>query len=238
MKATKNVGESIKAPNAGWRFAGDVPKSFDDHVAKSVPLYALGHDLVVGLSDFFLSDASVCYELGCSTGALTKKIADHNKEKGIEAIGIDVEADMIKFARLSCKDSTVSFIQEDIVDVELQKCDMVVAYYTLQFVKPKFRQLVIDRIYQALNWGGAFLMFEKVRACDARFQDIMSTLYVDYKLEQGYNAEQIVAKTRSLKGVLEPFSTQGNTDLLRRAGFVDLMTVMKYVCFEGYLAIK
>jgi tRNA (cmo5U34)-methyltransferase len=41
-----------------------------------------------------------------------------------------------------------------------------------------------------------------------------------------------------LKGVLEPFSTQGNTDLLRRAGFVDLMTVMKYVCFEGYLAIK
>jgi len=149
-----------------------------------------------------------------------------------------VEADMIKFARLNCKDSTVSFIQEDIVDVELQKCDMVVAYYTLQFVKPKFRQLVIDRIYQALNWGGAFLMFEKVRACDARFQDIMSTLYVDYKLEQGYNAEQIVAKTRSLKGVLEPFSTQGNTDLLRRAGFVDLMTVMKYVCFEGYLAIK
>ena len=45
-------------------------------------------------------------------------------------------------------------------------------------------------------------------------------------------------KTRSLKGILEPFSTQGNLDLLSRAGFVDVMTVQKYLCFEGFLAIK
>jgi tRNA (cmo5U34)-methyltransferase len=38
--------------------------------------------------------------------------------------------------------------------------------------------------------------------------------------------------------VLEPFSTQGNLDMLKRAGFVDVMTIMKYVCFEGFLAIK
>jgi tRNA (cmo5U34)-methyltransferase len=37
---------------------------------------------------------------------------------------------------------------------------------------------------------------------------------------------------------MEPFSTQGNTDMLRRAGFVDIVTVHKYVCFEGFLAIK
>ncbi|MEK7298654.1 MAG: methyltransferase, partial [Candidatus Margulisiibacteriota bacterium] len=41
-----------------------------------------------------------------------------------------------------------------------------------------------------------------------------------------------------LKGVLEPFSTQGNLDLLKRAGFVDVTSVMKYICFEGFLAIK
>jgi tRNA (cmo5U34)-methyltransferase len=38
--------------------------------------------------------------------------------------------------------------------------------------------------------------------------------------------------------VLEPFSTQGNLDLLSRAGFKDVMTLIKYVCFEGFLAIK
>jgi hypothetical protein len=44
--------------------------------------------------------------------------------------------------------------------------------------------------------------------------------------------------TSSLKGVLEPFSTDANYGLLRRAGFVDVMTIMKYLCFEGFLAIK
>ena len=45
-------------------------------------------------------------------------------------------------------------------------------------------------------------------------------------------------KSRSLKGVMEPFSTQGNLDMLKRAGFQDVMTIQKYVCFEGFLAIK
>ena len=47
-----------------------------------------------------------------------------------------------------------------------------------------------------------------------------------------------MAKTRSLKGVMEPFSTQGNIDLLKRSGFKDINTIQKYICFEGFLAIK
>mgnify|MGYP000692191902 CR=1 FL=1 len=81
-------------------------------------------------------------------------------------------------------------------------------------------------------------MFEKVRGPDARFQDILNDLYTDFKLEQGYSSEEIIGKSRSLKGVLEPFSSQGNLDLLSRSGFVDIMTIFKYFCFEGILAIK
>ena len=81
-------------------------------------------------------------------------------------------------------------------------------------------------------------MFEKVRGADARFQDILCALYNDYKIREGYSADEIIAKSRSLKGVLEPFSTQGNLDMLKRAGFVDINTVQKYLCFEGFLAIK
>ena len=83
-----------------------------------------------------------------------------------------------------------------------------------------------------------FILFEKVRANDARFQDIFTTLYTDYKLSQGFTPEEILSKSRSLKGVLEPFSEQGNIDLLKRAGFVDITIVFKYICFEGFLAIK
>jgi tRNA (cmo5U34)-methyltransferase len=38
--------------------------------------------------------------------------------------------------------------------------------------------------------------------------------------------------------VQEPFSTQGYVDLFTRAGFADTMSVIKWVCFEGFLGIK
>ena len=81
-------------------------------------------------------------------------------------------------------------------------------------------------------------MIEKVRGPDARFQDIFNQTYMEYKLSKGYTPDQILNKSRSLKSVLEPFSTKGNLDLLKRAGFKDIVTVFKYSCFEGYLAIK
>ena len=41
-----------------------------------------------------------------------------------------------------------------------------------------------------------------------------AALYNEYKLNNGYTPTQIFNKTRSLKGILEPFSTKGNCELL------------------------
>lgn len=234
-----NVGQNIAASNSSWSFSGKVSDTFEEHVAKSVPLYKQGHELVLGLSDFFMHNQSIGYEIGCSTGILSQAIARRNAHKNIAFVGLDIVPDMVQYAQDHYGDvEGVDFECVDILDKELEKCDLIVSYYTIQFIQPRVRQLVIDKIYNALNWGGAFLFFEKVRAPDARFQDISTALYTDYKLDQGYSPEEIVAKSKSLKGVLEPFSTQGNLDLLTRAGFSDITTVMKYVCFEGFLAIK
>lgn len=234
-----SVGDEITARNANWSFGGSVAKTFDSHVSKSVPYYAAGHDLTAKVADYFLYDGSLAYELGCSTGELTHKLALRNADKDVRFIGIDCEAGMIEAACAKCTDlPKVDFIHADLRDVELEKADLIVAYYTMQFIRPTFRQAVFDRVYEALNWGGAFVLFEKVRAPDARFQDMSSALYNDYKLEQGYSEAEIVHKTRSLKGVLEPFSTQGNLDMLARAGFEDTTSIFKFICFEGFLAIK
>ena len=233
-----HVGENISVANASWSFGGDVPKTFEEHVSRSVPLYNEGHDLVCRVSDFFIKDDSIAYELGCSTGLLSKRIARHCESKSAHFIGIDVEDSMIRYASDHNNAKNVEFICDDIVDYTYEKSDFIIAYYTVQFIRPSRRQILIDKVYECLNWGGALLLFEKVRAKDARFQDMMTALYTDFKIEQGYGSEEIIGKTRSLKGVLEPFSTQGNLDMLKRAGFVDIMSVMKYVSFEGFLAIK
>jgi tRNA (cmo5U34)-methyltransferase len=209
-------------------------------VQRSVPGYERGHDLIERFSDFFVKDDSICYDLGCSTGELLRRLATrHDHRPGARWIGVDVERDMVEVARerLAGIDN-VTVELSDITRHGFLPTDLVVSYYCLQFIAPKHRQTVVDKIYAALEWGGAFLWFEKVRANDARFQDMVTSLYQDFKTDQGFDAEQILTKTRSLRGVLEPFSSCANLDLLTRAGFVDVIPVFRDLCFEGLLAVK
>lgn len=234
------VGQEIETNRADWTFEGDVASTFVEHVRKSVPLYDVGHDLVCRISDYFCHPDSVCYEIGVSTGQLLRKLAEYHEHKpDIRWVGIDTVEPMIEEARDHCSDvDNIELEVADAVTYDYEPADMIVSYYCAQFIKPRVRQDLFNRIYERLNWGGALILFEKVRAPDARFQDMMVALYNDYKQEQGFSSDEILNKTSSLKGVLEPFSTQGNLGLMRRAGFTDIMTVMKYICFEGFIAIK
>jgi tRNA (cmo5U34)-methyltransferase len=233
------VDTNINQHNAGWSF-DNISEDFDSHVRKSIPLYETGHTLVSHYSDFFLKADSLAYDIGCSTGQMLRTLAARHPHKTkLRLVGIDVVKDMVeKASRLAASDSRLSFLHANALDLELEPADMVVANYTIQFLPPRVRQDMIDRIYRTLNWGGALFLFEKVRAPDGRFQDYANQVYIEFKLEQGFSEAEIVQKTRSIKGVMEPFSSQGNIDLLKRAGFVDVMTIQKYVCFEGFLAIK
>ncbi len=233
-----NVGNSIKAKRSDWSFEGDVFKNFDEHVKKSVPLYDEGHNLIVNLSDYFIRNNSLVYDIGSSTGSFFEKLAKKNDKK-IRMVGIEPSLNMFKFSSDRFKkNKAVTFINDDALNVKFEKSDMVILYYTLQFIPPKNRAILLARIYESLNWGGALFLFEKVRASDARFQDILSNAYIEYKLESGFSSDEIFNKQRSLKGILEPFSSQGNIDNLARSGFKDIITISKYIQFEGFMAIK
>jgi tRNA (cmo5U34)-methyltransferase len=239
-QALLSTGDGITSTRAGWSFGGDTPNKFAAHIAKSVPHYEMGHKLIEQISDYFIKKDSLAYDIGCSTGTLVNRLAARHPS-GSRWIGLDVEEDMICHAReqhLCSGGGNIEYLVGDACDIDYQPCDLIVAYYTVQFISPRRRQELIDRLFKALNWGGALLMFEKVRASDARFQDIASSLYIDFKLDNGYTPKEILEKSSSIKGVLEPFSTNGNIDMLHRAGFVDVMSVFKHICFEGFLAIK
>jgi tRNA (cmo5U34)-methyltransferase len=234
------MGDGIHKNRADWDFSGEVAENFVPHIKRSVPYYEDGHDLVCYLSDFFCLKNSTCYELGCSTGELIRKLARYNAHKPqIRWVGIDVEEKMVQKAKEHCKDMAgVEIVHDDIVNFNFEAADMVISYYCVQFVPECYRQELFNKIYQSLNWGGCFILFEKVRAPDARFQDMMTMLYRDYKLRQGFTSDEIFNKDQGLKSKLKPFSTEGNLGLLKRAGFTDIMTVMKHVCFEGFIAVK
>lgn len=234
----KATGDEINADLGMWNFGEGVEDKFDSHVRKSVPGYDLSHQLVALLSDPFIKKNSKIIDLGCSTGTLNRILYDRHKLKDPEVIGIDNQKNMLKKASESSQDYPIKFFNEDLVTYKMPKgIDLITSFYTLQFISTAVRQDLVNSIYNSLNWGGGFFLFEKVRAPDARFQDYINHAFLNYKLNN-FSAEEVVGKANSLIGVLEPFSTQGNIDMLKRAGFQDICTISKFLCFEGFLAIK
>lgn len=223
-----------------WSFAPpQVAADFDFHIENSVPLYHHGHDLIIALSDFFLVSGSVCYDLGCATACLTAKLATHHANLGITVKAVDVEPHMIAPANKRCRGlSNVELVTADITELSLEEADLIVSYYTLQFIQPKLRQGIVAKIYQALNPGSAFLLFEKIVAQDAYLQEMATLINSNFKLDRGFKASEIIAKANSLRGVMKTVTAAAHQHMLATAGFSRVFPIMKYMCFEGYLAIK
>jgi len=234
------TGDNINKKNSNWSFKGNVCKNFDAHINKSVPLYSETHELFLKLSDFFLQKESKIVDIGCSTGTFLSNLYDRHKQndKRLKFVGVDNTKEMSRFCKKRYRNKKILFINKEVENYKFEKCCIISSFYTIQFISPKKRQFLINKIFDGLNWGGAFFFIEKVRGSDARFQDILNQIYTEYKLSKGYTPGEIINKSRSLKGILEPFSTKGNIDLLKRAGFKDIISIFKYACFEGFLAIK
>lgn len=229
----------MKLKTGAWSFGGKIPNKFERHIAKSVPLYLEGHQTIVRLSDYFLKEGSICYDIGCSTGNLLKKINKHTNKKNIKFFGVEKEKNMYNFARSQTKnEKKIKLINKDFNSITTKKSDLIISYYTFQFVNPSMRQNMLRKIFKTLNWGGAFIMFEKIRGNDARFDNILNSLYIDFKEDNKLSTQDILLKSKSLRGVLEPFSDFGNLGLMKRAGFRDIQPILQYLCFKGYLCIK
>ena len=232
-----SVGSGIHSKNARWSFGGQTAKYFQGHVEKSVPFYKDCHNLIAEFSEFFIKENSYCLDVGCSTGSLIRLLSKRHSRR-VRWHGLEPEKEMMKIFKQT-KPGNATLIPKRLENAKLtNKYDFIIAFCTMQFIRPSIRQQCYSKIYKKLNWGGGFILFEKVRAPDARFQDIVSQIYTEFKINQGFTKEQIVNKTKALKGVLEPFSTAGNLGLIKRAGFVDVTLIFKWLCFEGYLCIK
>ena len=155
------VDRNIKSKNASWNFGNKVANKFQGHVENSVPFYSEGHEIILKLSDFFISKDSIIYDLGCSTGLLAKKIVLQHSEKKFKIYALDSEKEMIKFAKKNNKNNKINYLNKDIINYKFIKTDLFISYYTIQFIKPKYRQKLFNKIFKSLNWGGALIIFEK-----------------------------------------------------------------------------
>ncbi len=237
-KSSVNCASFSIDPPEKWHFDQNIPDTFESHIEKSVPFFSTCHELVVNLGHYFIFKDAQVVELGTSTGHLAHQLAVQYQAQNAQVLGIDISEKMIEFAQNSYPHPNLTFVHDDITTRDFPATDLFVSFYTLQFIHPQFRAPLVAKIYQQLHLGGGFILFEKTRAKDARFQDINTDLYTDFKLKNNFSIDEVHQKKKQLVGVLEPFTNDENMALLEGAGFSKIMPIFQYLCFQGYLAIK
>ncbi len=222
-------------------FNEQVAEVFDDMVHRSIPLYETVIDAIARILDRHDSQHLTVYDLGCSTGTTLLELSKKLQHRQLRLIGIDNAGFMLEKARkkaaMFCKTDHLNFREDDISSCPLIDADAILCNYTLQFIRPPVRRMLVERFYHALPPGGLLIVCEKVLAPDV-FHRSFIDIYHDFKREQGYSELEIAAKREALENVLVPFTVDENISLFQEAGFSQVDIFCKWFNFASFVALK
>ena len=225
---------SVKA----FKFDAEVTRVFDDMISRSVPGYELLLRMIALYADIFVCDNTNVYDLGCSTGMVSRVISQQTTSRKCTIVAVDNSPSMIESCRQTHNDCAVEWLCEDIEKVAIKDASMVVLNLTLQFIEPQKRQALLHKIHDGMQSGGVLVLSEKVVYEDAQTQQNMTELYQAFKKLQGYSDLEIAQKRSALEKVLIPDSPQQHRQRLEAAGFTEVYETFHCLNFISYLAIK
>ncbi len=223
-----------------FSFSAEVAMVFDDMLNRSVPYYLDVLKLVVDISQEFLKENSLIFDIGCSTGSTMIELSKKTNYK-IECCGIDTSMYMIEKARSKAQAfgiENMKFLCQDVFDVDMKKADLIISNYTLQFIRPLLREKLIKKIYNSLNDGQIFIFSEKVISENKLLNKIYIDKYYEFKKTQGYSEYEISQKREALENVLVPYSVEENLKMIKDSGFKSCDIIFKWYNFATFIAIK
>lgn len=229
--------------NAGdFRFDERVVRVFPDMIRRSVPGYGLALNLLGLLARRYVQANSSVYDLGCSLGAATLAMRQVVSAPGVRFIAADSSAEMIARCRerLGPEDgqAPVECVHEDVCRLNLANASMTVLNYTLQFIEPEQRLLLISRIAAGTRPGGVLMVSEKICFEDPVEQELQTQLHHDFKRAQGYSELEIARKRNALERVLTPDTDAAHRERLLAAGWRTTVRCFQAFNFVTYLAIR
>ena len=226
-------------PEGQWEFDAGVTEVFDDMLERSIPQFNTMRKLVFEMGQHFLSeDDAFVLDLGCSRGG---SLADFvHAFPHVYCVGVEVSEPMHKAADARFADNPKVVIVNEDLRVSFPNCpnNLTLAVLTLQFIPIEYRARIMQKIYDWLLPGGAFILVEKLLLESALVDDLMVKSYYGLKSAQGYTEAQIERKRLSLEGVLVPMTENGNVSMLRAAGFRQVDCFWRWMQFAAWVAVK
>lgn len=231
-----------------FEFNDSVASVFDDMIERSVPGYRSIVLQTGMLAGKFSVPGTACYDLGSSLGAATismrHQIERHHQQQAhsIPIIALDNSEAMLSrmHERISNEDSPVPVTTElaNIADYNYREHSVAVLNFTLQFIPLQSRSTIIQSLANNMVSGGALILSEKVKFEDTQQQQLLTTMYENFKRSNGYSELEISQKRDALENVLIPESLATHKERLLDSGFTSVEVWFQCFTFASLVAIR
>jgi len=222
-----------------FEFDEAVASVFDDMLSRSVPFYDEVRKLVISLILAEQKEDMKVLDLGSSTAKFLLDL--HSKMSvNMQLKGLDNSQAMLDRAQQKSQafGANITLEMADMLTYEYSEEDVIVANYTLQFIRPMQRLELMKKLFEGLNDEGMFIFSEKVVFEDKVLDKQMIDIYYEYKKEQGYSEYEIAQKREALENVLIPFTIKENIKMCKDAGFTKIETVFQWANFVTFVVKK
>jgi tRNA (cmo5U34)-methyltransferase len=225
-----------------FKFDAQVADVFNDMVGRSVPYYLEMQRMMAEIIPDFARPNTSIYDLGCSTGTTLLSL-DKRLDESVRFVGVDSSAEMIENSYSNFRNNELTrpydLITADLYKpFEIKNASVVILCLTLQFIRPLYRQKMLESIYQQMNDGACLILVEKILAEDADLNRQFINYYYDLKRRNNYDEMEISQKREALENVLIPYKLSENIGMLDEAGFSKTEVFFKWYNFAGIIAIK
>lgn len=226
-----------------FKFDEKVVNVFPDMIQRSVPGYSTMISTIGIMAARYAQADSVCYDLGCSLGAVTLSMRQRIHQPNCKIIAVDNSPAMIEQAQqlLSADQNQlvdVDLVCNDLLDIQISNASVVVMNFTLQFIAIEQRDALLKRIYDGLKPGGVLILSEKLAFDDEQVNQFHIDSHHDFKRSNGYSDLEISQKRSALENVLIPESLEAHQHRLKSAGFSFIDKWFQCFNFISMVAIK
>ena len=203
-------------------FDDRVAAVFDDMINRSIPGYTTILGMIGTLAERYFQPASRLYDLGCSLGGASFAMARQLDGRDFTIQAVDSSEAMIRRLQQRLAKEVNCNIQchcADIMEYPIQNSSVVVLNFTLQFIDPRQRQNLLDRIYAGLLPGGILVVSEKILVPEPELNTLLTELHHAFKQGMGYSELEISRKRSALENVLIAETLQTHRERFTRSGF-------------------
>lgn len=225
MNSKKKVSPPGLVIPPDWTFKSkSVAENFDQHVNEQLPWYGLATGIVSHVGRHYLPENGVMYDIGASTGNVTRNLEKEIVARSVLATSIDYSEQMAELWT-----GVGLFEIADARTYDFKAFDFAVCFLVLMFLSPAEQRCLVDKLVKKIREGGALLIFDKTEAQSGYIGTVMSRLTLAGKIANGASPDDVIRKELSLAGAQRPIIPSA---LLSRHGAVE---IFRFGEFAGWI---